>query len=182
MRERKFYLPYQSQPIQWCIDVSRMVDMYVMITLLQIFVLNCHQNKLKIGQWFMQMCQKTFRATLYFCLTVRITISFAVLVYTLLVTAGYSGDGRGKRSVWHYPNWRQLHEYRQGRHVGSQCLRQHRQVPAVSADGQRRRRHRCLPRSLRYQGINLSLQFTLDPSLVSSSQSKGERGAFIHFV
>ena len=56
-------------------------------------------------------------------------------------------------SVRYYPDWWQLHEYRQGGDVGPQCLRQHRKVPSVSADSQRRCSHRCIPRSLLHPGL-----------------------------
>ena len=58
----------------------------------------------------------------------------------LLRLLGHRRNGRGQRSFGHHPDGRQLQQYRQGGHVGSQRLRFHRQVSAVSADGQHRRR------------------------------------------
>ena len=66
---------------------------------------------------------------------------------------GYSGHGRSERGIGHHSDGRQLHEYRQGSNVGSQCLRQHSQVPSVSAHCQLRRGRRRIPRRLRYQGL-----------------------------
>ena len=50
---------------------------------------------------------------------------------------GHRRDRCGQGGLRHHPDGRQLHQHRQGCHVGPQCLRQHLQVPAVPADGQR---------------------------------------------
>ncbi|GIX93449.1 plasma membrane calcium-transporting ATPase 3 [Caerostris extrusa] len=60
----------------------------------------------------------------------------------------YCRHGRGERSLRYHSDGRQLHEHREGRDVGEKRLRQHRQVPSVSAHSQCSSSHRCLRRSL----------------------------------
>lgn len=49
---------------------------------------------------------------------------------------GNCWNWRSEGGLWHHPDGRQLHQHRQGCHVGKKRVRQHLKVPAVSADGQ----------------------------------------------
>ena len=71
----------------------------------------------------------------------------------MLSCAGNRRHRRCQGSVWHHTDWRQFHKYRQGSDVGPQRLRQHRQVPPVSADGQRGGGYRRISWSLFHSGL-----------------------------
>ena len=57
-----------------------------------------------------------------------------------------------QRGIRHHSDGWQLHEHRQGCHVGSKRLWQHRQISSISTHRQRRCCHRRLPRRMRNQG------------------------------
>lgn len=82
----------------------------------------------------------------------HVLIRFHLSLLSLFITLGHNWYGRGQGSFGHHPDWRQLHEHRQGRHVGQERLRQHCQVSPVPADCQRRRGHCCFRRCLRHRG------------------------------
>jgi len=67
---------------------------------------------------------------------------------------GYSWDGRGEGGVGHHSDGRQLYEYRESGDVGSQRVRQHREIPSVPADRQLCGRRRRVPGSMRHQGLD----------------------------
>jgi len=81
-----------------------------------------------------------------------------------VLCVGHSRYGRSEGGIGHHTNRRQLYEYRQGGDVGSQRVRQHRQVPSVPADCQHRRSHRRFSWSLCYQG-RFIISLSISPSL-----------------
>lgn len=64
---------------------------------------------------------------------------------------GHCRHRRGERSLGHHPDRRQLHQYSEGSDVGQERLRQHRQVPAISAHSQRGSGHRGIRRGMRHR-------------------------------
>lgn len=88
---------------------------------------------------------------------------FALIQGLMMPLCFLSGNRRhrcGQRGIWHHPDWRQLHQYCQGRHVGEERLRQHLQVPAVPADRQCGGRDCGVHRRLHHTGKSLMSEIT----------------------
>lgn len=60
------------------------------------------------------------------CTSISLIVSFAFILFVYLFfaqfTIGYSRNRRRQRSLRYHPNRRQLHEYRESRHVGQERL------------------------------------------------------------
>ena len=118
------------------------------------------QNLFRCGTWpnvYQQgVLDKYLRTTAINCKSTHLSSRFH-FPYTFkpdLCLSGYCRDRRGQGSVRHHPDRRQLQQHRQSGDVGTQRLRQHLQVPPVSADRQRGGRYRGLHWGVHHSGIH----------------------------